>query len=1031
MEAPWIEKELSSSALGNNYLYYYDMIGRVPIDLMKVVMKDYNLGSYKLDNVAATFIRGNIHNFIVNKEEKTTDISTDTTYGLEKGRYISVYYNDGLSDNKFGEKFKIIKMSDKYSFTVTGALDHKELDGNKIFWCQAKDDVSPADIFRLQKGDAKDRAIVAKYCIQDCALCNRLLSKLQVLTNNVGMANVCGVPLAYLFLRGQGIKGLSLISRKCRELNYLIPTIRKPYIPDDPVEAERVLARLEPETDPVFKIDDGGYQGAIVVPPKKTGVFFTPIVVLDYASLYPRCMIHRNLSHESYVIEPEYDNLPGYEYIDVKVNKKTTHRFAKRKDGKPGVLPTILWELLNERSRVKKLMKNAKDPFKKMVFNGRQLALKISANSVYGITGASTSALYLKAIAESTTATGRDMLAFATHFIEKPFKDMYTSIVNGRIKAYKETAYKLLEKKPSEAFKNEKQGWICKGDFINWFLKKMMQFICYEVNPEVVYGDSVTGETPLIIRQNGIIKLVKFSDLEGDWYDYGDKKAFYGEKLEAWTEKGWTKINKVIKHKTSKKIYRVSTHTGCVDVTEDHSLIDENANKISPKECDIGTKLMQSFPDITNIDCNVKGVNNEQLKLQLEYIKNKPKDKVNDNEIIKICDVSKYYYKDTKEIIVYDLETENHHFQAGVGNIIVHNTDSIFVDFHMKGAWNHKNKEDREGLDLAIKLGVLAGEFIHYVLPEPHDLEYEKTFWPFCLLKKKRYVGHLYEFDPNKFKFKCMGVELKRRDNSPIVKIVTGGIIKSILEERSIGKAVEFLKSALSNILKGKYPMSKFVVSKTLRGEYKDRTRIVHAVLADRMAKRDPGNKPQANDRIPYAYIRLDREPKLQGERVETPQYIKEKGLELDYLFYITNQIQKPSIKFLECLMDNPDKIFKEYIAREVNRRRGRKPLAYYFGKVTDSGNDAEEEEFMIDDFGIKNDDFGNISDDESDDDIANIKKFKTTSNILKSVKTNKKTKSKSKSKSKKAKGKDKPFAKECRQKDVKITEDGIYFDFD
>jgi hypothetical protein len=79
-----------------------------------------------------------------------------------------------------------------------------------------------------------------------------------------------------------------------------------------------------------------------------------------------------------------------------------------------------------------------------------------------------------------------------------------------------------------------------------------------------------------------------------------------------------------------------------------------------------------------------------------------------------------------------------------------------------------------------------------------------------------------------------------------------------------------------------------------LRAGYKDRTRIVHAILADRIGQRDPGNKPEMNDRVPFVYIIPKGKVLLQGERVEDPKYVLDNNLELDYLFYITNQIMKP-----------------------------------------------------------------------------------------------------------------------------------------
>ena len=68
---------------------------------------------------------------------------------------------------------------------------------------------------------------IAFYCIQVCVLCNRLTEKLDIVTNNIGMSNVCIIPLSYLFLRGQGIKIFSLVAKECRQMNYLIPNLKR------------------------------------------------------------------------------------------------------------------------------------------------------------------------------------------------------------------------------------------------------------------------------------------------------------------------------------------------------------------------------------------------------------------------------------------------------------------------------------------------------------------------------------------------------------------------------------------------------------------------------------------------------------------------------------------------------------------------------------------------------------------------------------------------------------------------------------
>ncbi len=101
------------------------------------------------------------------------------------------------------------------------------------------------------------------------------------------------------------------------------------------------------------------------------------------------------------------------------------------------------------------------------------------------------------------------------------------------------------------------------------------------------------------------------------------------------------------------------------------------------------------------------------------------------------------------------------------------------------------------------------------------------------------------------------------------------------------------MQQAAKDLLAGKFPLTKLTITKSLRAEYADPTRIAHKVLADRIAERDPGNKPSTTDRIPFVYIEAPH-AKLQGEKIELPSYIRDHGLQPDYAFYITNQIAKP-----------------------------------------------------------------------------------------------------------------------------------------
>jgi len=238
-------------------------------------------------------------------------------------------------------------------------------------------------------------------------------------------------------------------------------------------------------------------------------------------------------------------------------------------------------------------------------------------------------------------------------------------------------------------------------------------------------------------------------------------------------------------------------------------------------------------------------------------------------------------------------ETKNYGPVLTKAEYIYGDTDSVFFTFNLQTP-EGKPICGKEALEITIEIAQEAGHLASKFLKSPHDLEYEKTFMPFCLLSKKRYVGMLYETDPNKCKRKEMGIVLKRRDNAPIVKDIYGGIIDILMKKQNIQEAIDFLKSCLQNIVNEKYAIDKLIITKSLRSGYKNPKTIAHKVLADRITNRDPGNKPGPGDRIPFVYIVTKDKKSLQGDKIETPMFIKENELKIDYSFYITNQIMKP-----------------------------------------------------------------------------------------------------------------------------------------
>ena len=231
-------------------------------------------------------------------------------------------------------------------------------------------------------------------------------------------------------------------------------------------------------------------------------------------------------------------------------------------------MPMILDKLLAQRKFVKKLMKNESDSFKKSIYDGLQLAYKVTANSLYGQIGSSVSPIYCKEIAASTTSTGREMLELARDYITNVFPGIIESLYEGYKNKDEASVKKILEEELVETLQNEDYYKEVKG-IITKILGKV------SCNIDVIYGD----------------------------------------------------------------------------------------------------------------------------------------------------------------------------------------TDSIFIDWGMKqGDEYYKGKDV---LEFSIDLCKISCDFIKSKLESPQDLEYEKTFYPFCILSKKRYVGNKYEFDVNKFSQNSMGIGLK------------------------------------------------------------------------------------------------------------------------------------------------------------------------------------------------------------------------------------------------------------------------------
>jgi len=260
------------------------------------------------------------------------------------------------------------------SYTLNSVCSH--------FLGEQKEDVHHSMITELFNGTPESRRRLALYCLKDAYLPQRLMDKLSCLENYTEMARVTGVPFNFLLSRGQQVKFVSQMFRKALEQKLVIPNIHA-------------------------QASDDQYEGATVIEPVR-GYYDVPVATLDFASLYPSIMQAHNLCYTTLLTKKAVDAfglVKGEDYI-VTPNNDMFVTAKKRK----GLLAQILEELLAARKQAKRELAAETDSFKKAVLNGRQLALKISANSVYGLTGATNGKLPCLEIASSTTAYGRQMI---------------------------------------------------------------------------------------------------------------------------------------------------------------------------------------------------------------------------------------------------------------------------------------------------------------------------------------------------------------------------------------------------------------------------------------------------------------------------------------------------------------------------------------------------------------------------------------------------------------------------------------------
>lgn len=726
------------------------------------------------------------------------------------------------------------------------------------------------------------------YCLVDADVTAALFDKLNMFTDLTMTGAVAGITPTDVLVKGQQVRSLSLLYDYAAKRGIVLNKIPAPNI-----------------------FFNGGFVFDI-----PHGEKCDAIICVDFNSLYPSIMRAYNICYTTLVFPEHYHQFDDEKYAhmvhtiavprpdrkaedgakydydpDNALSKDERKAVAKavssmlvdaihddenyyfrwvKKEVFPGVIPEIVTELVNERKRVRnEQKKHAKGTLEWVMLECLQLATKCMANSIFGFMGAGKIGKRpLIQGAMSITACGRQLIKHVNSYVEQKY------------------------------------------------------------GARVVYGDSVTANTPIICRVNGRVFLRAISDLPRNavWENYRDGKKMYEPRdLEVWSDQGFTKVKKVIRHYTSKKIYQVITKCGSeVCVTEDHSLLRPSGEEIRAKDIVWNKTELMTHPLPVLSDAEMEMIKTDILmekgESQYHDLKRAYKFWVNDRGIEQVENAIVQEIKEwgTYRAHVYDLETENHHFAAGVGRLVVHNTDSSMIDMHMRDPKKY------------MAIGVALAKELSDLFPDELVLECEKVM-KVIFICAKRYVYYTYDDagnivmdDDGLPHLNTKGVMTARRDYSPSAREAFEQTIRKTLGDVPFIETIEYLINELKKLLKGQIEYHDLVIVKGMGANYA-KPNASMKLFGDRLAR--IGKPAKSGERIGYLMMkpRDDWERAYTGNRMFLPTEYEEakdtdNPLEIDYVYYAEKQYCKNIDMLLKAAYREELQKYKDIVVRRTRQ---------------------------------------------------------------------------------------------------------------
>ena len=662
-------QEWRSGAYGVQKFSYISLHGSIQVDVLLEIERNFKLPNYTLNTVSEFFLR-----------EKKHDISA-------RQMFMIVALTQEFEDPKWHSETWTDADIKRFHEKVYKCLVKRYVSGDVALW---KIELLKTKTLK-DFGEVLRRGIelVGEYCIQDTILPIRLMEKLNLWKGMEAMTNTCHVPMSYLHTRGQQIKVLSLVYRTAFEEKVFIPFIEK---------------KKNINSDEKF-------QGAVVDDAEPSDS--DNVASLDFASLYPSIMLLKNICYTTIVtdddpISDELCNVIGWEEHD-SCPHDTKKRKTKRKVPLCG----------KHRYRFKKVQIDDEGNV-----HGEGLMIKL-LRKLLGLRK-----VYKKQMFEADAMVSMNR-GQATEKDLNYFRKIGLKIVNkGEL--------------PDAEFKI----WEDKAKVLN-AMQLAVKVSCNSVHPK----------TPILCLIDNLVQYVEMENLFNTEEMIEDEEGnqvcepVY-KNAKVWSEQGWTAIKYVIRHRQRTPLIRVCTNTGCVDATEEHSLLDKDGNPLKTIDVKKGTELLhhrfggfsnklvggfiinewfEEGKNFNNFDNNFQEkiiyVMNADYETRLSFFSGyyhtygKELEISDDDEenveyiscetemvaavMMFICQSLGYVpWLDAEEdgsytiwlymgkddidgscqvetlrklvfqpgTFIYDIETENHHFAAGVGNMIVHNS---------------------------------------------------------------------------------------------------------------------------------------------------------------------------------------------------------------------------------------------------------------------------------------------------------------------------------------------------------------------